>query len=182
MLIALSSYAIELAYYFSKTDKPSSGKLKGDYFLTQDQVKKQTLEYLISAPYGVVLEGIDKAAYGKTSSFALFSNKSSLVGWHAHESQWRGHPAFINQRGSDARAFYQGQLENSLEWLVQNRVAYIVWSKDDVQRATDKNTRQRIHSRIHSQYHWVAIQKYGHDEYGLWVLKDQKMQKYNTRN
>ena len=181
VLIALSSYAIELAYYFNKTDKPSRGKLKGNYFLTQDQVKKQTLEYLISAPYGVVLEGVDKAAYGKTSTFALFSNKSSLIGWHSHESQWRGHPAFINQRGSDARAFYQGKLDSSLAWLLQNRVTYIVWSKDDTHRATDKNTRQRIHSRIHSQYHWVAIQKYGHDEYGLWVLKASAMQKHNVR-
>ncbi|MCP5078184.1 MAG: hypothetical protein GY951_09040 [Psychromonas sp.] len=181
VLVALSSYALELAYYFNKTGKPSSGKLKGDHFLTQDQVKKQTLEYLISAPYGVVLEGVDQAAYGKTSTFALFSNKSSLVGWHSHESQWRGHPAFINQRGNDARAFYQGQLENSLEWLLQNQVSYIVWSKDDQHRAEDKSTRQKIHSRIHLQYHWVAIQKYGHEEYGLWVLKDTQMQQFKTR-
>ncbi|WP_022942801.1 DUF2298 domain-containing protein [Psychromonas hadalis] len=175
ILIALSSYALELAYYFNKTAKPSSGKLKGDYFITRDQVKKQTLEYLISAPYGVVLEGVDKAAYGKTSTLALFSNKSSLVGWHSHESQWRGHPAFINQRGSDARAFYQGQLDNSLAWLLQNRVTYIVWSKDDLNRAQDKDTRQRIHSRIHLQYHWITIQKVGRDEYGLWVLKNNQV-------
>lgn len=88
----------------------------------------------------------------------------------------QGHPAFINQRGSDARAFYQGKLDNSLGWLIQNRVAYIVWGKDDANRATDKNTRQRIHSRIHMQYHWVTIQKYGQQEYGLWVLKDPRMQ------
>ncbi|PKF61959.1 hypothetical protein CW745_08205 [Psychromonas sp. psych-6C06] len=181
VLFALASYALELAYYFNKTSKPSRGKLKGDYFLTKDQIKKQTLEYLISAPYGVVLEGIDNAAYGKTSSFALFSNKSSLVGWHSHESQWRGHPAFINQRGSDARAFYQGELENSLAWLQQNRVTYIVWSQEDSTRAKQQNTRQRIHSRIHLQYHWVAIQKYGYEEYGIWVLKDPKMQKNSTK-
>lgn len=175
ILIALSSYALELAYYFNKTEKPSSGKLKGDYFITRDQVKKQTLEYLISAPYGVVLEGVDKGAYGETSTLALFSNKSSLVGWYSHESQWRGHPAFINQRGSDAQAFYQGKMVKSLTWLLQHRVTYIVWSKDDANRAQNKNTRQRIHSRIRQQYHWITIQKLGADEFGLWVLKNNKM-------
>ena len=103
------------------------------------------------------------------------------MGWHSHESQWRGNPAFINERGSDARDFYQGELNDSLAWLLQNRVTYIVWSKDDTHRAAGYNTRERIHSRIHQKYHWVTIQKYGQDEYGLWVLKNPKVQTNTAR-
>lgn len=167
LLLALSSYALELAYYFKHTAKPAKGKLKGEHFITKNTVNNQILNYLKAAPYGVVLEHVDRAAYSQTSAYALFSNKPSLVGWYAHESQWRGEPSFIRQRGYDAQAFYKGQLNNSLAWLLQNNVRYIVWSKNH------NNSYQKIHQQIKSSYHFVMIKNDGKTKHGLWVLKEQ---------
>ena len=48
------------------------------------------LDYLKTAPKGILLEDPEGGAYNNSSAFALFSQNISAIGWPGHEYQWRG--------------------------------------------------------------------------------------------
>jgi uncharacterized membrane protein len=168
-LVLVGSYSIEMAYYWSKANKPSFAKLHGHHWLTQDPANAQMLEYLKAVPRGVVLEGLDRDSYAPTSAMALFSNKPSLTGWPAHEYQWRGNPPFIQQVGNEAKQFYQGTLSNSLQWLAKHEVAYIVWR--EVGQETNPEAWRKIHQQITREYFWLPFKQDGDVRLGIWRRK-----------
>ncbi len=174
-LLAVGSYSIELGNNWLKSSKVSLGKLHGHQWLTKDGVNRQIVEYLTSAPPGVVLEGLDRMAYTPSSAIALFANKPSFAGWPGHEQQWRGGPEFINQRGVDTQQFYRGELENSQGWLLKNLIRYVVWRKTDHQKHSNgPDVWRKITEQIADEYYWIPIHKQGSEQFGIWQWKGER--------
>ena len=170
VLLLVSSASIDMAAYWYYGDKSAMGKITGHYWLTQEQVDKQILSWLIAAPNGVVLEGLGvESAYTPTSAMALFADKPAAIGWPDHEGQWRGNPTFIYTNAEQARAFYHGTLANALGWLGLNDVRYIIWVRRDQTR--DPTARLRIQAQIGSAYEWKPFWKNGDDELGVWIWR-----------
>jgi hypothetical protein len=169
VLLAISTYAIDIGIYWAFSPTPSMGKMFGHAWLNRDSVDKTILEFLKAAPRGVVLESLDSNAYTPSSAFALFSGQSSLNGWPDHESLWRASPSYIAQNAERNRLFYRGNLPDAERWLVVNDVRYILWTRRDQQRQAD--ARPRIDAQISGSYAWIAVWTGSGEELGYWMRK-----------
>lgn len=169
VLLLVSTYAIDIASYWHNSGKLSAGKMSGYAWLIRDGADKAILEFLKSAPHGVVLESLDADAYTPSSAFALFAAQPSLNGWPEYEAQWRGASAHVTDNAQRNRLFYRGNLPDAAQWLIGNDVRYIVWSRRDQERQADART--RIDALISPRYAWIPVTIDGGGELGYWVRK-----------
>ena len=68
--------------------------------------------------------------------------------------------------------FYKATMINAEEWLLANRVRYIVWNARDAAQA---NVWQTIDERIRNHYAWLQFQADPEQKMGLWVLRDEAL-------
>lgn len=84
------------------------------------------VQYLKSAPYGIVAEAVG----GSYSAYARMASQSGLpnvLGWPFHEYQWRGSTQEIGSREPDLQRLYTtDNWEEALAILQQYKIRYVV--------------------------------------------------------
>jgi uncharacterized membrane protein len=168
-LLLVSVYSVDLARYYYLAGKGDRGYLSGHHWLTQDQTNKAMINYLIDAPNGIVLENQYDNAYSNTSLYALFTGKPALLGWPLHLVTWRGDVPDVWLLKDQVTAFYSGKLPNSLDWLLVNRVRYVVWSAEE--NSKQPTAFGPITQQISSRYVWKEFYVAGDYRVGIWVQR-----------
>jgi uncharacterized membrane protein len=165
-LLALLAYSVDLGRYWLASDKAQKGLLSGDGWLKQDDTTKAMLDYLSNAPAGNALESLEQGAYSNATALSLFAGKPLVLGWPAHEAQWRAGASYIGKRADEIRAFYKGESEDPLELLNKYRVQTVVWKSEDEQRAP--NARETLQEQIGQDYYWRQFSQDAGKIAGFW--------------
>jgi uncharacterized membrane protein len=171
VIVLIGFYAVDLTRYLLFAPKPQISRFNGHGWFTSDHVNRAMLSYLRSDEPGIVLDRNDKGAYARSSTFALFAEKPALIGWVEHESLWRGSPNHVRMLGDQVSAFYLGNKLDSLDWLLQNNVRYVLWGVDE--NGKSPNAFQLIQSQISARYFWKEFYAVGDFRVGIWVRKQQ---------
>ncbi len=166
-LLLVSVYIYDLGRYYVVTGKGDMGHLSGHHWLTRDPTAKAMINYLKDAPNGTVLENQYGNAYTNTSLYALFTGKPVLLGWPLHLRTWRGDVPDIWALNTQIQAFYAGTLPDSLDWLLANKVRYVVWS--GAENGKNPQIFGDIQQQIGSRYRWKEFYVAGDYRVGLWM-------------
>lgn len=166
-LLLVSVYAYDVARYYVITGKGDLGHLSGHYWLTQDPTTRDLIHYLKDAPRGIVLENEYGNAYTNTTLYALFSGKPALLGWPLHLLAWRGDVPDVWALNTQIQSFYAGTLPDSLDWLLANKVRYIVWSA--AENGKKPNPFDRLRQQIGNRYQWKEFYVANDYRVGVWV-------------
>jgi len=166
-LVSLQTY--DLARYYVLTGKQNLGYLSGHRWYTQDRQNHDLFHYLQTAPSGILLENQYGNAYTNTGIHALFTGKTALLGWTAHLLTWHGAVPDVWVLMEQIKSFYAGTLPNSLDWLLANKVRYVVWSRAD--NGKHLQAYPTISQQIGSQYVWQGFSDAGAAPVGVWVRK-----------
>ncbi len=166
-LLPLFIYGLDLARYLLYAPKAQIGNMAGDGWLRENEADRTMLSYLSNAPDGVVLESASKGAYSISGAFTLFAQKTAVIGWPNHVSQWHGRPDFIKQRTEQVRSFFRSEMTDPLEFLAQFPVQYIIWRDDD--EKNQPRVRIDIDRQINQKYQWHSFSRNGVKETGIWV-------------
>jgi YYY domain-containing protein len=114
---------------WSKTNsfQPAEGlTLDGTaYFENQNPDEMAAIQWLQTAPPGVVLEAVG-GSYSNFGRISTMSGKPTMLGWPGHESQWRGGGTEMGSRLSDIEQIYRSASWNEVEELIrQYDIKYI---------------------------------------------------------
>ncbi|MDD5249057.1 MAG: DUF2298 domain-containing protein [Rhodocyclaceae bacterium] len=169
VMLLVGAYSIDAARLWWWQPKPAIGQFQGHGWLTANAANRDMLNYLAAAAPGIVLDRNDKGSYSRSSAFALFAGKPALLGWADHEWLWRGSPAHVRLLADEVSAFYSGSLPDSLAWLLQHDVRYVVWQAEDNQFAPAAFS--AIAQQIGSRYGWQPFQVTGDYRIGLWIRR-----------
>jgi len=170
--LALCSNLVNAGRYLWFVESANFGRLAGDGWLRADRVHGEMLSWLRNAPRGVVLEGMNGGAYNNTSAFSLFAEKPMVLGWPAHEALWRRGQPGIWPLHDQIQLFYSGSLPDSLGWLRQRDVRYIVWSRWD--EARHPGGALRLNANIGADYEFRAFEILGERQIGIWERRSVK--------
>lgn len=154
-LAASAMYLAPLGSYWAQTPRPHAGRLQGDGWLRAETSQRALLEWLRTAPRGLVLESVERGAYAPTAALALFSGQPSALGWPDHVAQWRASP-LVRARAEAARRLYRGQLPDAADWLQALSVSYVVWRSED-SAAYGGDALARLRAQLHGRYVWVPM-------------------------
>jgi uncharacterized membrane protein len=169
VMLLVGTYSYELANSWLFSPKTDAGRFSGHNWFTYDPTNKAMLNYLSSAGPGIVLDRNEKGSYTRSSTFALFSGKPALLGWADHEWMWRGSPNHVRMMGEQINAFYLGNKSDSLDWLLQNNVRYIIWGAEENGRSPSAFA--NIQQMISRYYYWKEFYNAGDYRVGIWVNK-----------
>lgn len=168
-LATINLYAYDVARYWIHTGKDGFGKLEAHGVYTGDAAVKHLFRYLGNAPYGIVLENCYDDAYSDSGIYAAFAAKPSLLGWPSHLMTWHGNVAHVWAMKSDITRFYAGTLPAAADWLVGNRVDYIVWNHKD--QDMNPEAWQPLNQAIASRYDWLEFEGNPEAHIGIWVRR-----------
>lgn len=155
------------ARYLWNVEPPTFGRVAGDGWLRSDPVHSEMLTYLRNAPRGVVLEGMNGAAYNNTGAFSLFAEKSMVLGWPGHEALWRRNQPAIWALHDEIQLFFAGHLTDPLRFLAQHDVTYVLWTRWDEVR--NPGGAKRISAALIPQYRFKTFESLGDVQIGMWV-------------
>lgn len=157
--------------FFLGTDKPSLGHLDGSWWLHGDSPVNDLIIALKARPDGICIDSGLEYENTDTTAVAIFADKQSLVGWPVQEGIWRGQQIEIGERMKQEKAFYKGEMDDPLTWLLDNHVRYVLWLQKD---NNDGNHLFRpLWDKIRSRYVWRHF--YGNDAdwaIGFWEMKE----------
>ncbi len=95
------------------------------YFERQSPDEMAAIEWLKTAPVGVVAEAVG-GSYTEFARVATLSGKPNVLGWPGHESQWRGGAEEMGTRQSDIERLYRtGDWTEAQNILRQYHVRYV---------------------------------------------------------
>ena len=109
---------------FSKT---AEWTLDGTESLARfDPDEKGAMNWLTSAPYGIVTEAVG-GSYGPAARMAAHAGLPTVLGWPGHESQWRGGAVEMGSRQDDISQLYRGRDWTAAKAIIAKyAVRYIV--------------------------------------------------------
>jgi uncharacterized membrane protein len=116
---------------WSKTDgfHPAEWTLDSTaYFAHQSPDEMAAIDWLKSAPYGVVAEAVPAAggSYTEYARVSMLSGLPAVLGWVGHENQWRGNNQLLAPRQTDLQRLYCSRdWEETLQILNQYKIRYV---------------------------------------------------------
>lgn len=126
------------------------------------------MNYLQANPRGVVLEcpnlENDAMAFMDTGALPLFTGNPTVYGWPGHQQLWRGYQPDVERRWIQGREFFQGKLENPLDYLERHNVQYILWPGS---LRVDAELFDQIKGQIESRYLFIPMDG-GDPRRGIW--------------
>jgi uncharacterized membrane protein len=149
--------------------KTDVGRLDGAAWITHDKIENVILEFLKAQPRGIVLQRLEAGAFTSAPGLVVFAGHKAFLGWPAHEKLWRGQRADIDVRGLEVAKFYAGDMPESTEWLLQNRIDHVLWLKTEAKLPS--GTFDKIDEKIRSTYFWREYYRTGEFRVGLWSRK-----------
>lgn len=166
VLLAISTAGIDVVRYLANTNKAYAGKMHGHEWFTQRVERRDMFNFLKQSPRGIVLENVPKEAYMESSVYSIFNDKPVLLGWPSHLRTWHGDVPQVWKMTDQIRQFYKGKLGASKDWLMANKVKYIIFTDAETQQQWDL-----IHQQIQSEYAWFGFNRNGQRPMGIWVKK-----------
>lgn len=166
VLVAATSYAVDLGAYFLRTPKPHAGRLNGAGWITADRTENAIFEYLKAQPRAIVLQRPVGGAFVPSPGMVTLTGHNAFLGWPGHEKLWRGNQALVELRRNDVRLFYEGRLEGSEEWLIENGIEHVLWLKEE--NTLPAGTFESIQARIQDRYYWRQFHAAGSFRIGVW--------------
>jgi uncharacterized membrane protein len=166
-LVAVNLYAYDVARYWMLTGMGDFGKLEAHGVYTSDDTVRNVFRYLGSAPDGIVLENCYGDAYTDSGIYAAFAAKPSLLGWPMHLMTWHGSVGHVWALKEEIKRFYAGTLPNAADWLIANKVDYVVWNAKDQEQ--QPAAWQSLNQAIGGKYGWMEFQGKPEVHVGLWV-------------
>ncbi|MBE9610393.1 DUF2298 domain-containing protein [Chitinilyticum piscinae] len=168
-LLLINLYAWDVARYVIYTNKDAAGKMEAHSVYTRDATVRDMFRYLEKAPYGIVLENWYGDAYTDSGIYAVFAVKPSLLGWPSHLMTWHGSVGQAWALKEQIRQFYAGTLADSADWLIANKVEYIVWNYRD--HTATPGAWALVNQAIGGKYAWIEFQQNPENKVGLWVRR-----------
>jgi uncharacterized membrane protein len=159
-------FSADLAAQFLLAPKPHIGRLAGDAWIASDPAEKAILEYLRRQPPSIVLQRPAVDAFTDSPALTMFAGQTAFLGWPAHEKLWRGARLDIDLRADQVGRFYRGELEDAAEWLVENRIDYVLWLNSEADRPP--GSFEKIQTRIAEAYYWREYSHAGGARVGFW--------------
>jgi uncharacterized membrane protein len=105
-LMAGLAYPVIMLWNKTNQFNPAQWTLDGNaYIATYDQDDYAAIQWLSQQPYGIVSEAIG----GSYSEYARVSTRTGMptvLGWIAHEGQWRGGYTEVGSREADIKTLY----------------------------------------------------------------------------
>jgi uncharacterized membrane protein len=169
LLVIVSLYGVDLVRGLVRGTKVDFGRLDGAAWITSDNIEKVLLEYLKTQPRGIVLQRLETGAFTPAPGIVIFAGQQAFLGWPEHEKLWRGQRADVERRAQDVKRFYAGEMADSAEWLVQNRIDHVLWLKAEYK--LPPGTFDKIDAQIRSAYYWREYYRAGDFRVGLWSRK-----------
>lgn len=171
MLLAINLYLVDQVRYWIYSDLAGGGHVLADNVYTRETGVKPMFAYLKNAPDGIVLENNYGGSFTDSGVYAAFAVKPSLQGWTMHLETWHKTIPRVWTMDGQIIQFYKGTLVNSEQWLLSNRVRYIVWNaRDAASGAWDT-----INTSIRNHYAWLEFHADPAQHLGFWVLRDQPL-------
>jgi uncharacterized membrane protein len=165
VLLAVCAFGIDLGKIL-RAPKPQFGRLRGDAAITSDNIEKAILAYLEARSGGIVLQRPETGAFTPSPALTLFSGHQAFLGWPAHERLWRGSRADVALREAQVNSFYTGEMQNAAEWLLQNRIEFVLWLKSEGHMPA--GTFEKIDAQITPSYYWQEYYRAGDFRVGVW--------------
>ena len=165
LLVIVSAYGFDLARALAGP-KPEFGRISGDAIIVDDDIEKAILEFLKTQPRGVVLQRPETGAFTPSPALTLLAGQQAFLGWASHEKLWRGQRADVTLRETQVKSFYDGTMADSAQWLLQNRIAHVLWLKSD--DSLPKGTFEKIDEQIRSAYYWQEYYRARDFTVGIW--------------
>ena len=95
-----------------------------NYFLSNDE--QAAAAWLKQAPLGTLVEAYG-GSYSQYARFSMNSGQPAVLGWDAHEGQWRGDYLLITPRQEDIRVFYTARSWEQTQVILERYdVRYVV--------------------------------------------------------
>ncbi len=156
--------------YWYTLPAPQLNRLEGNAWLTQDKPVAALINYLKTAPPGLVLENLPGDAYTEHTAYALYSGQAALVGWPNHLNIWRNYAPDIGILRQQVMDFYQGQSPDTLGWLLQRQVRYVAWGHNE--RRQGEAQWQKLDQALKGGYDWHGFSDQPNNRVGLWVRRN----------
>jgi uncharacterized membrane protein len=168
IMFVFTTFTIDLTMHWMLAPKPSFGKLKGHHWITKEEQILALFNHLEDAPKGITLEYQPQAAYSRAGAISAFTDKPTFIGWPGHEALWRSNAWFINNRSMETKQFFEGQMLNSSEWLLQNDIKYVIWDPITNPKLTPEMF-NIINGRLLGTYQWQWFD--AASQVGVWVRR-----------
>jgi uncharacterized membrane protein len=165
MLLSVCVFGVDLARALA-APKPDLGRLSGDAAITNDNIEKAILEFLMVQPPSIVLQRPAAGAFTPAPALTLFAGQQAFLGWPAHEKLWRGGRADVTMRETQVNSFYAGELPDSAQWLLQNDIDFVLWLKSEYE--LPEGTFAKIDEQIRSAYYWQEYYQADEFRVGIW--------------
>ncbi|NOT85205.1 MAG: hypothetical protein HOP02_10620 [Methylococcaceae bacterium] len=165
-LLPINWYVLDIVNYWRFTDKSAAGQLAADTVYTRDATAKEMFGFLQQAPVGIVLENNYGGSFTDSGIYAAFAVKPTLLGWPMHLLTWHNSIDQAWVLKEQIIQFYTGKLPDSANWLLANKVDYIVWNTHDAQVP---GAWEPIQNNIKQSYAWHEFQTDTTKHIGLWV-------------
>lgn len=137
---------------FVETPKPTLGRLDGTYWITRDDTLRDIVSDLRELPDGICIDSGNGFANTDATVLPLYGNKKSLVGWPVQEGIWREYRSEIRDRVQQVATFYDGKMNDPLEWLLRNDIRYVLWLQKDNDHLNVRFI--PLWNKIRSRYTW----------------------------
>lgn len=167
--VALLTNLVNMGRYVWFAQAPRFAMLTGDGWLRADRAHGELLAWLRQAPRGIVLEGMQGGAYNNTGALSLFAGQPMLLGWPSHQALWRRDVPGIWPLHDQIRQFYAVSMSESLPWLLEHGVRYVLWTRWDEARSPGGSL--RIDAQIGSAYRFRAFETHENLRIGVWELQ-----------
>jgi uncharacterized membrane protein len=169
LLALVSVYAVDMSRVLLRSYKADFGRLDGAAWIQDDSAERAILAFLRAQPPGIVLQRLEAGAFTPAPALVLFAGQTAFLGWPEHEKLWRGQRIDIDRRARDVAAFYAGELTESAEWLLQNRIDHVLWLKTEGKLPA--GTYERIDEQIGHAYFWREYYRANDFRVGVWSRK-----------
>lgn len=143
------------------------GQLDGTAWLTHDKVVADMLQYLKTAPEGTVLEHVAADNFTPGAALSSFALKPVYIGWPMHLFTWGKSWGILRERKDNMLAFYKGELPDPANWLLRNRIRYVVWSP----RETNYEAFKKLRPALERDYYWKDFNGNPDAPVGIWVRR-----------
>ena len=167
VLVLICGYGRELGGYYFGTPKRHAGELDGAAWVRDDPSDRALLAFLAAQPPSIILERIPDRSYVASPALTIFAGQTAFLGWPNHEDIWRAYQQDIDRRAEDVEKLYRGDLPNSVRWLEQNRIQYILWRRSD----HPAGAFEKIDGQIRESYFWRDFSAGGGFKVGAWCRK-----------
>jgi hypothetical protein len=166
LLILNATYIIDIVLTFKTWHRADVAIMHGEQWLRRNYANASLLDHLKALPNGIALQRVKKGSFTDSPALALFANKPLILGWREHQKLWRPRSYNFDRLHGEMELFYQGELTQSLDWLLKHDVSYVLWTSDEA-KSLSEGKRLLIDLQIHPAFLWKELDK----GVGLWIRR-----------